>query len=207
MRIVLATRNRGKLEELRALLEPLGHDLLDLDDAGIVPDGVEDELEQYDTFEENALAKARYFFSRAGGLGVLADDSGLEVRALGGRPGVHSKRFSGRTDLSGRALDAENNARLLAALESAGDRGARFVCAAAFVSSRGEAVARGVVDGRILEMPRGSEGFGYDPLFYAVELGKSFGEADVAEKERVSHRGRAFRALIERALARDAAPH
>lgn len=207
MRLVLATRNRGKLEELRALLVPLGHELLDLDDAGIAPDGVEDELEQYDTFEDNALAKARYFFSRAGGLGVLADDSGLEVSALGGRPGVRSKRFSGRTDLSGRALDAENNARLLAALESATDRGARFVCAAAFVSPRGEAVARGVVEGRILETPRGAEGFGYDPLFYAVELGKTFGEAGVAEKERVSHRGRAFRALVERAVVRDAAPH
>jgi XTP/dITP diphosphohydrolase len=207
VRLVLATRNRGKLEELRALLEPLGHELLDLDDAGIPPDESEDELEAYPTFEENALAKARHFFARAGGLGVLADDSGLEVRALGGRPGVHSKRYSGRTDLSGRALDAENNARLLAALASERDRSARFVCAAALVTAAGEVVARGTVDGRVLEAPRGTEGFGYDPLFFATELGRTFGEAGIAEKERVSHRARAFRALVDRVLRPGVRPH
>jgi len=207
VRLVLATRNRGKLEELRALLRPLGHELVDLDDVGIAPDAAEDALEEFATFEENALAKARYFFARCGGLGVLADDSGLEVRALGGRPGVHSKRFSGRTDLSARELDAANNARLLAELEGRAERDARFVCAAAYVAKDGESVARGVVDGRILHEPRGGEGFGYDPLFHATELGRTFGEAGVAEKERVSHRARAFRALITRALAAAGAAH
>lgn len=208
MELVLATRNRGKLQELRALLRPLGHDLLDLDDVGVVAGPAEDALEEFDTFEANALAKARYFVARCGGRGVLADDSGLEVLALGGRPGVHSKRYSGRNELSGRELDAANNARLLKELEPTDDRSARFVCAAAFVSPSGEEqVVRGTVEGRILPTPRGSEGFGYDPLFFATELGRTFGEAGIVEKERVSHRARAFRALVARVFGARAAAH
>jgi XTP/dITP diphosphohydrolase len=199
VRLLLATRNVGKLAELDALLRPLGHDLVDLNTAGIpVAEADEEAIEQWETFEENALAKARYFFARAGGVPVVADDSGLEVRVLGGRPGVRSKRFSGRTELDGRALDAANNERLVAELANTEDRTARFVCAAAFVSNSSALAVRGEVAGTILRSPRGAGGFGYDPYFYATELGQTFGEASIDEKERVSHRARAFRALVAR---------
>jgi XTP/dITP diphosphohydrolase len=206
--VVLATRNRGKRHELAAILEPLGVAVLTLDDLGIVAMPDEDELEHFDTFEDNALAKARYFFSRSG-LPTLADDSGLVVDALGGRPGVHSKRWSGRTDLAGRALDAANNEKLLAALSSAASRVARFVCVAAYVDGVRELARRGEVEGRILDAARGTGGFGYDPLFYSPELGRTLAEASTAEKERVSHRGRAMRALCDALVdeAEDAAGH
>ena len=195
--ILLATRNAGKLRELRPLFEAAGFTVVDLATWGLAEDPEEADLEQFDTFEENALAKARYFYEVSGGIAAIADDSGLEVTALGGRPGVRSKRFSGRNDLSGRALDDANNAALLAALGGAADRQARFVCAAAFVGLGSDIVRRGVTAGRIIDTPRGSEGFGYDPHFESTELNRTFAEASTAEKERVSHRGRAMRALIE----------
>ena len=195
--ILLATRSEGKLRELRPLFERAGFTVVDLEGWGLPEEPEEADLERFDTFEENALAKARYFYEVSGGIAAVADDSGLEVAALGGRPGVRSKRFSGRDDLKGRALDDANNAALLAALEGANDRSARFVCAAAFVGLDGDVVRRGETAGRMLESPRGRGGFGYDPYFESAELGRTFAEASTEEKEGVSHRGRAMRALIE----------
>jgi XTP/dITP diphosphohydrolase len=194
-RYLLATRSGGKLRELEPLFAAAGFDVRSLAAAG-VPEG-EDELaiEQYLTFEENAVAKARYFHELTG-LPTFADDSGIAVHALGGRPGVHSKRWSGRTDLSGQALDDANNATLLSALRGVDDRRARYVCAAALVADGKEVVRRGEVAGCILQAPRGEGGFGYDPLFLAEELGRTFGEATLEDKLAISHRGRAFRALL-----------
>ena len=198
--LVLATRSLGKLHELRPLLGAYGIAVVDLDAAGVPEHAAEEEaLERFETFEDNALAKARYFFARAGRRPTVADDSGLEVAALAGRPGVHTKRWSGRTDLSGRALDAANNAKLLTELARATDRRARYVCVAAYVDAAGERLFRGESTGRILEAPRGSGGFGYDPLFYSDALGMTFAEASLEAKADVSHRGRAF-AQLARAL-------
>ena len=193
---LLATRSPGKLRELEPLFAQAHIRVVTLDRAGIEETGEEDAVEAFATFEENARAKARYFHERTG-LATLADDSGLEVYALGGKPGVFSKRWSGRRDLTGVALDEANNAELLRALREIHDRRARYVCVAALVSGAGELMRRGEVNGEILQAPRGSGGFGYDPLFFATELGKTFGEASLDEKERVSHRGRAFHALLD----------
>jgi XTP/dITP diphosphohydrolase len=192
---LLATRSAGKLRELEPLFSLGGIHVVTLERAGIEESADEAAIEAFSTFEENALAKARYFHDRSG-LSTFADDSGLEVLALGGDPGVRSKRWSGREDLTARDLDEANNAELLRALRSVGDRRARYVCVAALVSPDGELVRRGEVSGEILDEPRGSGGFGYDPLFLSTELGVTFGEASLADKERVSHRGRAFRELL-----------
>ena len=199
---ILATRNAGKLRELRALFADAGIDVVDLADTGIAERSEEDEIEIHDTFEDNALAKARYYAGRAGGRTVVADDSGLEVLALGGEPGVRSKRWSGRTDLAGAALDAANNVLLLARLRGEADWRAQFVCAAAWCAGADSLVMRGVVPGLIVARASGAEGFGYDPHFLATELGRTLGEATVAEKQRVSHRGRAFTALLAALRAR-----
>ena len=193
--LLIATRSSGKLRELRALFNGVGISVVDLVEAGLDEAPEEDDLENAATFEENALAKARYFARRAK-RAVVADDSGLEVEALGGQPGVRSKRWSGRSDLVGLALDDANNARLVAALRGATNRRARYVCVAVFVDGATELTGRGDASGMILDHPRGGGGFGYDPYFLSDELGKTFAEASVEEKELVSHRGRAFRALI-----------
>jgi XTP/dITP diphosphohydrolase len=195
--IVLATRSAGKLRELRALFEADGLRVVDLEERGVAPSPEEDELEVFESFEENALAKARYFAARVGGA-VVADDSGLSVDSLGGAPGVRSKRWSGRADLAGEALDDANNTKLLAALRGVDNRQARYVCAAAYVAFGVELVARGEVTGRIVDPPRGTDGFGYDPYFLSDELGVTFGEATMAAKATVSHRARAFRSLLAR---------
>jgi XTP/dITP diphosphohydrolase len=200
-RWILASRNPGKLRELRALFHDAGIEVSDLDEAGIAERAEEDEIEIFDTFEANALAKARYYASRAPGRTVIADDSGLEVLALHGAPGVKSKRWSGRADLSGAALDAANNALLLTRLADESDWRARFVCAAAWCRGDRTVVVRGEVPGTIVARPAGGQGFGYDPHFHATELGRTLGEASIAEKQRVSHRGRAFVALLERLRA------
>jgi XTP/dITP diphosphohydrolase len=199
---ILATRNAGKLCELRALFADTGIDVIDLAEAGIAELPEEETIEIYDTFEGNALAKARYYARRALGRTVVADDSGLEVLALGGEPGVKSKRWSGRGDLSGAALDAANNALLLVRLKGARDRRARFVCAAAWATGSDSLVVRGEVPGTIVTRASGAHGFGYDPHFRVSELGRTLGDATVREKQEVSHRGRAFRALLERLHAR-----
>lgn len=194
--LLLATRSVGKLWELRPMFADAGIGIIDLDDAGVGERAEEEGLERYETFEENALAKARYFHRRSGGRPTVADDSGLEVVALGGLPGVRTKRWSGRSDLGGRALDAANNERLLRELRGVGDRRARYVCVAAYVDAECERVFRGESSGVILESARGSGGFGYDPLFLSDELGVTFAEAPREAKEAVSHRGRAFRQLV-----------
>lgn len=196
MPMLLATRSSGKLRELKPLFAARGVDVVDLAEAGVAESPEEDALEVFDTFEENALAKARYFHQKTR-MPVVADDSGIAVVALGGRPGVLSKRWSGRTDLSGQALDDENNRLLLEALRNATDARAYYVCAAAYVDGAREIVRRGEVHGRIIDEPRGRGGFGYDPYFLSDELGRTFGEAAREDKARVSHRGRAFRALLD----------
>jgi XTP/dITP diphosphohydrolase len=193
--LLIATRSAGKLRELRELFRGAGIAVVDLSEAGIEASAEEDDLENAETFEENALAKARYFARRAK-RPVVADDSGLEVEALGGEPGVRSKRWSARPDLFGLALDDANNARLVDAIRDRKNRRARYVCVAAFVDGAGELTGRGESSGVIVDCPRGRGGFGYDPYFLSDELGKTFAEASVEEKEQVSHRGRAFRALL-----------
>ena len=194
--LLVATRNPGKLRELRPMFLAAGYTVLDLEVAGIAHVPAEDAVEEFTTFEDNAIAKARYFHAVSGGLPTVADDSGLAVDALGGEPGVRSRRWSGRADLTGRALDEANNEKLVAALAGQPSRVARFVCAAAFADGTRELVQRGETAGRILHAPEGKEGFGYDPYFWSEELGRSFGAASVAEKARVSHRARAFAALL-----------
>jgi XTP/dITP diphosphohydrolase len=202
---LLATRSLGKLFELRPMFSAAGLEIVDLDAAGIAECADEAGLEEFETFEENALSKAKYFRARSG-LVTIADDSGLEVQALGGAPGVRTKRWSGRTDLEGRALDVANNEFLLRKLESSADRRARYVCVAALVDGSGDRTFRGETEGEILEAPRGDGGFGYDPLFLSSDLGITFAEAERAVKERSSHRGRAFSQLIAW-LARRARSH
>jgi XTP/dITP diphosphohydrolase len=193
-KILLATRSAGKLRELHGILASAGLAGITLDDAGIAPSADEEHIEVFGTFEENALAKARYFHDKSG-MPTMADDSGLSVRALGGAPGVYSKRYSERDDLSGQDLDDANNEKLLIALRGIADRSASYSCAAAFVDDTGEWVAMGETHGRVIEEARGTAGFGYDPYFFSTEIGKTFGEATLDEKQEVSHRGRAFRAL------------
>lgn len=203
---LLASRSAGKLQELRALLAQAGIAVTDLDALGVPELSGEDEVESYATFEENALAKARHFHALTG-FPTFADDSGLVVAGLGGRPGVRSKRWSGRPDLSGEALDAANSAMLLSELVRAGvsvPAAAEYVCAAAFVGDEWETVRMGRTAGCIICPPRGEGGFGYDPYFESAELGVTFAEARADSKLRVSHRGRAFRALLSSvALSRE----
>ncbi|HEV2148356.1 MAG TPA: RdgB/HAM1 family non-canonical purine NTP pyrophosphatase [Longimicrobiaceae bacterium] len=196
-RVLVATRSAHKLGEIRqilagyAALEPI-----DLREAGIPEGPDEDSIEAFDSFEENAMAKARYFAARSE-LPVLADDSGLCVDALGGEPGVRSRRFSGRTDLAGAALDGANNALLLERLEGVpeAERTARYVCAVALVLPGGEErVFLGTCEGIILPEPRGEGGFGYDPLFWAPGENAAIGELPPERKNELSHRGKAVRA-------------
>jgi XTP/dITP diphosphohydrolase len=186
-RVVLASGNAGKLREVRALLASPALELVGLDAVGPV------ELpEEGDDYAANAAAKA-LAAARASGLPALGDDSGLEVEALGGAPGPRSARFGGP------GLDDAGRTRaLLAALDGvpAERRGARFVCVAALATPDGVVVtARGECPGRIATEPRGSAGFGYDPIFETTPGGPTMAELPAAEKERISHRGRAFRAL------------
>ena len=196
-RVLLATRSEGKIRELRALFAAHRIDVIGLHEAGVHPASEEDTLESAATFEDNALAKARYFHRRTG-LPTVADDSGLSVDALAGGPGVHSKRWSGRVDLDGQALDDANNALLLARLSGAASRRARYVCAASFCDGRREIVERGESAGVITTQPIGAGGFGYDPYFLSDELGRTFAEVALEEKAAVSHRARAFRRLLDR---------
>jgi XTP/dITP diphosphohydrolase len=202
-RFLLATRSAGKLRELREIFSGFGLEVVDLSGLGILESPAEDDLERYDTFEENALAKTRYFFERSGGLPTFGDDSGMCVDALGGEPGVYSKRWSGRDELTGKALDDANNAKLMARMKDALKRdpagytdSGRYVSVAAFKDSVGEIVRRGEVEGRVLANPRGSGGFGYDAYFEAPDLGGTFAESTIENTAASSHRARAFRALL-----------
>jgi len=196
--LLVATRSEGKLREIRPIFSAAGLTLVSLDELDIEESEEEAELEPYATFEENAVSKARYFYEVSGGIPTIADDSGLEVAALDGQPGVRSKRWSGRGDLKGVELDLENNRALLTSLHGFADTSARYVCAAAYVAVGLELTARGETSGSIVPAARGAGGFGYDPYFLSSELGRTFGESTQADKERVSHRGRAFRELLVR---------
>jgi XTP/dITP diphosphohydrolase len=206
VKLLVATRSTHKVAEIRSILSVVpGLELLDLDEAGIVPSAAEDALEPYATFEGNARSKAVYF-RRISGLVTVADDSGLEVDALGGEPGVRSRRFAPLPPSTPREeQDRANNEQLLERLEGveAAHRTARYVCVAALSEREGQAMLfRGAAEGRILTAPRGEGGFGYDPLFLADALGSSFGEADAALKDAHSHRGEAFRALAAHLMRR-----
>jgi XTP/dITP diphosphohydrolase len=184
----IATHNQGKLREMREILGPHGHELLSLRDVGIseVPE------EDGETFEANALIKARACL-RESGLPSIADDSGLCVDALDGAPGVYSARYGGMETDEGR-IDY-----LLKRLDGVQDRRARFVCAAACVFPDGaDIIARGECEGVILGRRRGAGGFGYDPVFFVPGLGKSFAELDAAQKNALSHRGKAMRELAKK---------
>lgn len=205
MKLVLATRSPHKALEIGTILAPLDLEVVSLADLGVEPTPDEDAIEVHETFRANAIAKARYFARRLDRV-TLADDSGLRVDALDGAPGVHTKRFSGRDDLGGQALDDANNDLLLEKLDDVPDeaRGARYVCCAAIAWPDGRSLtAAGTVRGTIAREPRGSSGFGYDPLFYVPELDARFAEVEAGVKNRISHRSRAFRAL---AAALDASP-
>jgi XTP/dITP diphosphohydrolase len=191
--LVVATRNKGKILEINALLAGFVDRVSSAADFADFPETIEDGA----TFEENALKKAREA-ARFTGLPALADDSGLVVDALGGRPGVYSARYAGEG-----ADDAANNARLLSECQDVPDdqRQAAFVCVLAFVTPEGtEQLFAGRVAGRILAAPRGEGGFGYDPLFLVDGFDRSMAELELAEKNVVSHRARAiiaFRDYLE----------
>jgi len=225
-RLLIATGNSGKVKEIRHEFEVAAAgahdawlaalDIIGLKDLPKLPECIEDE----ETFEGNARKKARHYAGLSGLL-TLADDSGLCVEALGGAPGVYSARYAG---VSGAGADAANNAKLLAAMErvAEGRRGAKFVCAMALaapagssrlsvlcadeVPSTGEdtlkrelrtlAVMTDEVHGVLLRAPRGENGFGYDPLFYFPEFGKTTAELDMATKGQISHRGKALRKML-----------
>lgn len=199
MKLLAATRSPGKQPEIRRVLEPAGVEVVFPGDIGLWESSAEDALELGESFEANARSKAQYF-ARASGRPTLADDSGLEVFSLGGAPGVRSRRWAGASGPA-EAVDAANNAELLRRLLGAAEprRRARYRCVLVLLRHP-EAVPEvfeGVCTGRILEEPRGAGGFGYDPLFFSDELGRTFGEATPEEKDAVSHRGRALHALAD----------
>jgi XTP/dITP diphosphohydrolase len=189
MRVVLASGNAGKLTELRALLEPFGLDLAPQGSLGIEPAD-----ETGESFRDNALIKARHA-ARRSGLAALADDSGIEVAALGGRPGVYSARYAGPA-----ASDADNLAKLLAELQAVPEaqRSARYRCSIAFVRGPHDAsplLAEGTWTGRIAHTPRGTGGFGYDPVFIPAGRDETAAELAPDVKNALSHRGQALRSL------------
>lgn len=204
---MVATRSPGKTREIRELFEGLPFQVRFPDDLGLERLPEEDELEGTDSYIGNAVAKARHFAQRSG-LPTVADDSGLEVDALGGAPGVHSARFALEQGSvrPGQSVDEANNALLLARLAAVPEerRTARYRCIVAYLPAPGDSpeIVEATCEGRVLSELRGSGGFGYDPLFFSEELQRGFGEVAAAAKHRVSHRGRAFRALIEVLLRR-----
>jgi XTP/dITP diphosphohydrolase len=195
--VVLASGNAGKAREIGALLVPAGIEIVSQADFGIEP-AEETGL----TFIENALLKARHAAAQSG-LPAIADDSGLVVDALGGAPGIHSARYAGDGG------DAANNAKLLKALSSvpAAARGARFVCVAVYLRHAADPlpiVCEGRWEGALVSEPRGSGGFGYDPLFVPAGERRTSAELPAAQKNAASHRGRAFRELLSRLQAQHA---
>ncbi|MEC7739346.1 MAG: non-canonical purine NTP pyrophosphatase [Gemmatimonadota bacterium] len=198
MELLLATRSAHKVQEIRTILSGIPRlTVLDLDDIGLEWRDEEEALEPFDTFEENARSKAEYFHARTE-LPTVADDSGLEVDALGGAPGVRSKRFAPVEGLTGHKLDQANNNYLverLGALELE-KRTGQYVCVAALLGFTSQMiVTRGEAKGLILAEPRGGGGFGYDPYFLEPNLEMTFAELHPDQKNELSHRGKAFRAL------------
>ena len=190
-RLVLASGNPGKIREIAAVLAPLKIEVVPQAELGI-----DEADEPHQSFVENALAKARHA-SAASGLPALADDSGLCVHALGAEPGVHSAYYAGcEGDRAQR--DARNNEKLLASL--GGDRAAYYACVMVLTRSRSDAlplIAQGLWHGEIARSPRGTNGFGYDPLFLLPQFGKTAAELAPEEKNRISHRGQALAKLVE----------
>jgi XTP/dITP diphosphohydrolase len=204
VRLLVGTRSAGKKREIERIVQSSGIEVTFPDVMGILPSPAEDALELAESFEANARLKAEYFARRTG-LPTVADDSGLEVFSLGGAPGVRSRRWAGAQGTPDE-VDAANNAELLKRLKGATEaqRRARYRCVLVYLPDM-DAVPEtfvGACNGRILEQPRGARGFGYDPLFLSDELKKSFGEATDEEKDAVSHRGRALRALVAALLER-----
>ncbi|MGB6249240.1 MAG: RdgB/HAM1 family non-canonical purine NTP pyrophosphatase [Terriglobales bacterium] len=207
-RVLVATSNPGKLRDFAGAAEPLGVTIVSIPHFSSLPQVVEDGA----TFEENARKKAESYSLAAPGELVLADDSGLEIDALSGAPGVHSARYAARAlhhsepqategnSTEGNSDDEANNARVLQELKGVpqDQRKARFVCVLA-VACDGQTLhtCRGTAEGVILNAPRGGNGFGYDPLFFFPAIQKTFAELSAAEKARYSHRGAAFRAFLE----------
>ena len=186
MKIIVATKNTNKIREIREIFSPLGFEVISQTEAGIDID-VE---ETGDTFEKNALIKARAVSLVCDDY-VLADDSGLCVEALDGRPGVYSARYAGEG-----ASDSDKINKLLGEMQGVDNRRVKFMTSVAFIMPDGtELVTSGEVCGRILLQPEGENGFGYDPVFFSDELGKSFAVATAEEKNSVSHRSRALKAL------------
>ncbi len=181
--IVIATTNQGKLKEFRELLKDQPIEILSLADFGPIPEVIEDG----ETFDDNAYKKA-LFTAKVLGLPAIADDSGLTVKALDGKPGVYSARFAGED-----ASDQDNIDKLLRDMEGVGNRKAAFMCVLSLAVPSGPALTyEGMCEGEILRTQKGDAGFGYDPVFFSPELGKTFAEADMAEKNKISHRGRAL---------------
>jgi XTP/dITP diphosphohydrolase len=202
-RIFIATSNPGKLRDFAGAAAPFGITIASIPHFSSLPEVVEDGI----TFEENARKKAESYSLAVPGELVLADDSGLEIDALGEAPGVHSARYAA-PDLLGKEPhtaerntdDEANNARVLRELKGlpAEKRSARFICVLA-VARDGQTlhIFRGTAEGAILDAPRGKNGFGYDPLFYFPQIGKTFAELSAIEKAQYSHRGAAFRAFLQ----------
>jgi XTP/dITP diphosphohydrolase len=190
MRVVLASSNKNKLRELSALLAPLGYDVVTQNTLGI-----DTPPETGDTFAANALLKARHA-AAASNLPALADDSGIEVDALNGRPGIYSARYAGEG-----ASDEDNLLKMLAEMHGVPEskRTARYQCVIAFVSTAGDPnpiLAKGTWEGTLISHPRGLGGFGYDPIFIPSGFDRTAAELDPEEKNSLSHRGQALRALI-----------
>ena len=186
--LVLATRNRGKISEFKGMFSAFEIEIRSLRDFGPLPAILEDR----ETFEDNAYKKA-YLTARMLGFPAIADDSGLVVEALGGAPGVHSARYAGEG-----ATDEENNRKLLKAMKGMDNRKAAFECILSIAVPRGPALTyEGRCDGEIAREPRGENGFGYDPVFYYSPLKKTFAQMTQAQKNRVSHRGKALAELKE----------
>jgi XTP/dITP diphosphohydrolase len=189
-RLVLASNNAGKLKEFAQLLAPIGF--------ALHPQGefdVPEAEEPHATFVENALAKARHA-ARLTGLPALADDSGVCVNALGGAPGVYSARFAGEPK-----SDARNNEKMIAELAGQADKSAYYYCVLVYVRHADDpqpVIADGVWRGEMIDTPRGAGGFGYDPYFLLPMLGKTAAELSPDEKNAISHRGQALRALVEK---------
>ena len=192
MKVIAATKNKGKIREMHEILSPLDIEIISQQEMGIELD-VE---ETGDTFVKNALIKARAV-AMVCDYPVLADDSGICVDALGGAPGVRSARYAGDN-----ATDEEKINKMLGEIGDAENRNAKFVTAVAFIFPDGrEVTAEGEVKGYITKEPKGNNGFGYDPIFFSDELGKTFAEGSDDEKNSVSHRGRALKNLYEKLKA------
>ena len=197
-RILIATSNPGKLRDFAGAAAPHGIEIGEIPNFSSLPTVVEDGL----TFEDNARKKAEEYSRYAPGEMAVADDSGLEVDALSGAPGVHSARYAAEAPhlVDANTEDHANNARVLRELKDvpAAMRTGRFVCVlAAARDGQTQAIFRGTAEGIILDAPRGTNGFGYDPLFYFPQIQKTFAELSAEEKARYSHRGAAFRQLLE----------